>query len=125
MTEDQPEHGTEVKLPRFADAVDPLTLIAADPSKQARWDRLHKSKAKAYLLWAFLGVLGGHRFYLGYYPSGIFQALMCVLGAILAFATPIGVFVLVAPALWLLVDAAIVPAIVRHQNADLIEQILR
>nr|MBP3724092.1 TM2 domain-containing protein [Campylobacter sp.] len=30
---------------------------------------------KAYLFWAFLGIFGGHRFYLGKFISGLFQAI--------------------------------------------------
>lgn len=114
-----------VRLPRFADAEDPMARIAADPSKQERFDRLSKSVRKAYIFWLLLGFAGGHRFYLGYIASGIFQLLMTGLGAILALVNPIGYFVLVVPGLWILVDAFIVPAIVRHQNAHLIAEILR
>jgi len=114
-----------VRLPRFADADDPMARIAADPSKRERFDRLSKSVKTAYLFWIVLGFAGGHRFYLGYPASGIFLLLMTGLGVILALVSPVGYFVLFAPGLWLLVDAFIIPAIVRHQNNDLIEQILR
>jgi TM2 domain-containing membrane protein YozV len=125
MTGDTQRQKGEVRLPHFADAADPLALIAADPSRQRRYDALRKSAAKAYLLWLLLGPFGGHRFYLGYYPSGIFLALLSGLGLVLALINPVGLFILVAPGLWLLVDAFIIPAIVRHQNAELIEQVLR
>ena len=122
---DEPQSGDGIRLPRFADAEDPMAVIAADPSKQARYDRLSKSAAKAYIYWALLGFAGAHRYYLGYVVSGIFQLLLTGFGVVLTLVTPVGYFVLVAPGLWLAVDAAIIPAIVRHQNAELIEQILR
>ncbi|MEK4671115.1 restriction endonuclease [Niallia sp. FSL R7-0271] len=36
-----------------------------------------KSKGIAYLLWLFLGLLGGHRFYMGDYGKGVAMALTC------------------------------------------------
>lgn len=36
---------------------------------------MRKSKGVAYLLWLFLGLIGGHRFYLGHVGIGIAQLL--------------------------------------------------
>ncbi|MDP6704901.1 MAG: TM2 domain-containing protein [Alphaproteobacteria bacterium] len=112
-------------FPVVADAVDPLTIIEADPSKKRRYDKFKKSVLTAYLLWLFLGFFGGHRFYLGYINSGIFLILMSSLGLMLTMIHFIGVFLLFAPGLWLLIDAFIIPPIVRHQNEELVNDILR
>lgn len=125
MGEQQRERDLGARLPRFADAEDPLAIIAADPSKRRRWEANRKSVAKAYILWVLLGPFGGHRFYLGYFPSAIFLILLTGFAAILSLISFVGVFLLVPPLLWLLVDAAIIPAIVRHQNERLIGQILQ
>ncbi len=105
--------------------VDPATRIQSDPSLKQRYDTHAKSVWKAYLLWLFLGWFGGHRFYLGYINSAIFLILMSSLGLMLTLIHFAGVFVLFAPGLWLLVDAFIIPAIVRHQNAELVAAISR
>ena len=62
------------------------------------------SVAVAYGLWFFLGFLSGHRFYLGRPVSAILQ--------ILSFLVLIG-FV------WLLVDAFLIPAMVREKQAEI------
>lgn len=124
MTE-QPQEQNEARLPEFAEAPDPLSLIRADPSKQRRWEANRKSVSKAYLLWLFLGPFGGHRFYLGYPASAIFMIMLTTLALLTTLVSFAGVILFAPPALWLLVDGFIIPAIVRHQNGRLIEQILR
>jgi len=124
MTEPQRNQGT-ARLPEFEDAPDPRAVIAADPSKQRRWEAHRKSVAKAYLLWLLLGPFGGHRFYLGYIASAIFMIMLTSLALVVTLVSFVGVILFAPPALWLLVDGFIIPAIVRHQNEELIEQILR
>lgn len=124
MTEPQRDD-SEAKLPQFEEAPDPLALIAADPSKQRRWEANRKSVARAYLLWLLLGPFGGHRFYLGYIASAIFMIMLTSLALVVTLVSFAGVILFAPPALWLLVDGFIIPAIVRHQNDELIEQILR
>jgi TM2 domain-containing membrane protein YozV len=106
-------------------ALDPMAVIQADPSKKRRWEAHRKSVAKAYLLWLLLGWFGGHRFYLGYINSAIFLIMMSSLGLLLMLIDFVGVFLLFAPGLWLLVDAFIIPAIVRHHNDELVDDLLR
>ena len=124
MANEQREDAVGAILP-VAEAEDVLAKIESDPSMKRRYDANKKSVMKAYLLWLFLGWFGGHRFYLGYIPSAIFLILMSSLGIILTIINFVGVFVLVPPGLWLLVDGFIIPAIVRNQNDRLVEQILR
>lgn len=124
MTEPQRDDD-EARLPQFEEAPDPLTLIAADASKQRRWEANRKSVGKAYLLWLLLCPVGGHRFYLGYTASAIFMIMLTSLALMTSLVSFAGVILFVPPGLWLLVDAFIIPAIVRHQNAELIAQILR
>ena len=107
------------------EAEDPLVVIAADPSMKRRYDANVKSVKKAYLLWLLLGFFGGHRFYLGYIPSAIFMILLTILGLTVAAINYIGVFLLVPPGLWMMMDGFIIAAIVRNQNQRLIEQILQ
>lgn len=70
-----------------------------------------KSTGLAYLVWFFLGGIGAHRFYLGRSGSGIAMLILFILGwATLALV--IGVFFLVALAVWVLVDAFLIPGMV-------------
>ena len=70
-----------------------------------------KSTAVAYLLWAFLGGLGAHRFYLGRTGSAVGQLLLFVLGWLL-LAVMVGLVLLIALGIWVLVDAFLIPGMV-------------
>lgn len=61
------------------------------------------SVAVAYLLWFFLGLVGGHRFYLGRVGSAF--------GMILATAC-----FLIPGAIWALVDAFLIPGMIRQKQ---------
>ena len=66
-------------------------------------ERIGKSKAVAGLLCFFLGVLGVHRFYMGYVVSGILMLVLNVAGALLkTFA--IGRALTVVAGIWVLAD---------------------
>ncbi len=62
------------------------------------------SQAVAYLMWFFLGLLSGHRFYLRRPGSAILQ--------ILSFFIVIGFF-------WLLIDAFLIPGMVRERQDEI------
>jgi TM2 domain-containing membrane protein YozV len=74
-----------------------------------------KSLLTAYLLLIVTGVFGGHRFYLRRWWSAVLQLLLTLtmLGLLLLY---IGAFVVPAIALWLVVDALLLPRIVRQFN---------
>ncbi|HEY3797741.1 MAG TPA: TM2 domain-containing protein [Caulobacteraceae bacterium] len=72
------------------------------------------STGVAYLLWFFLGLLGAHRFYLGRTGSAVAQLLISLfLGWII-----IG---LVINGVWLIVDAFLIPDMLR-QKRDALRQ---
>tara|TARA_Y100000815_G_scaffold264625_1_gene280504 strand:+ start:716 stop:1030 length:315 start_codon:yes stop_codon:yes gene_type:complete len=67
-----------------------------------------KSPVIAYVLWAFTGYLGGHRFYLGRTGTALAQLILFILGWFtLVFV--IGFFMIGAVAIWALVDAFLIP----------------
>mgnify|MGYP000910258711 CR=1 FL=1 len=71
-----------------------------------------KSVGVAYLLWFLFAGFGAHRFYLGHVGSGV----------VLALITFIGLFTLVPliiTAIWVLVDAFLIPGMVRQQKENL------
>lgn len=61
-----------------------------------------KSMLVAYLLWAFLGVFGAHRFYLG--EKGVIQLI-----SVIPFM--VGIF-------WVLADVFLIPGLVKRKNAE-------
>lgn len=68
-----------------------------------------KSILLAYLFWFFLGIFSAHRFYLGRPGSAILQ--------ILTYFILIG-FV------WLLVDAFLIPGMIRKSNDDMRQRLM-
>lgn len=69
-----------------------------------------KSLGIAYLLWFFVGGLGAHRFYLGRPISALILILLGPIGlALMLSKNHYGAFMLVAAALWLVVDAFLIP----------------
>lgn len=79
------------------------------------YDANRKSVGVAYLLWFFLGSLGGHRFYTGKTGSAIAMLLLTVLG--FAFSVVgVGFALLLAVGIWAIVDAFLIPGWIRNTN---------
>lgn len=90
--------------------------------QQMLYDANRKSTGVAYLLWFFLGGFGGHRFYLGQTGTAIAQLLLLVLGW-LTVVVVVGFFLLAGLGIWVLVDAFLIPGIVREQNLRLADKL--
>lgn len=71
-----------------------------------------KSALVAYLLWIFVGVFGGHNFYLKRTGVAVTQLILSI--------TVVG---LVITVFWVLVDAFLIPGWVRNQNNMLAMQL--
>ncbi|MGN7292114.1 TM2 domain-containing protein [Rhizobium sp. SAFR-030] len=86
-----------------------------------------KSAGVSYLLWLFVGGLGGHRFYLGRTGSAVCMLILTILGFALA-ALGVGLVFLAIVGVWVLVDAFLIPGMVsEHKNKirnDLLQQAL-
>jgi TM2 domain-containing membrane protein YozV len=76
-----------------------------------------KDVGVAYLLWFFLGGLGGHHFYLNRPATGIALASMSILGWCTLWFFFVGLIFLVPVGIWWLVDAFLVSGWVREHNA--------
>jgi len=74
-----------------------------------QYQNASKSAVVAYLLWFFLGMLGGHRYYLGSIGLGALMTVCFVLGLLLLVP-------LIIPALICLYDLFTIPAQVRKHN---------
>lgn len=85
--------------------------------QQLMFEANRKSTGASYLLWFFLGNIGAHRFYLGRTKSGVGMLLLLLLGWIPLF---LGWAVL---GLWWVVDAFLIPDIIRHENLKTIDRI--
>lgn len=93
-----------------------------DARLQMMFQAQKKSTGAAYLLWLFLGGFGAHRFYLGQTGTGAAQLILFIFG----WATLIigvGLFLLIAVALWLLVDAFLIPGLILQQNIELVKDL--
>ena len=87
-----------------------------DPVAQTMmYDANKKSLGVTYLLWFFLGGLGGHRFYMGKIGSAITILIFTFLGIVLSYVG-IGVILLAIVAIWVIVDAFLIPGWVRKKN---------
>ena len=69
----------------------------------------------AYLLWIFLGGVGAHRYYNGRVGTGLAIMGLTVLGW-LTLALVIGAAFLLAAAVWVIVDAFLIPGWVSRHN---------
>lgn len=72
-----------------------------------------KSMVVAYLLWYFLGMFGGHRFYLGRKGSAITQLILTI--------TILGVIV---TGIWWIVDAFLTHQMVKEKNREVESAVL-
>lgn len=86
------------------------------------YDANRKSTGVAYLLWFFLGVFGGHRFYLGQTGTAVAQLIICVLGW-LTLIVGVGMLLLAIIGVWVLVDAFLIPGMAREHNVRLADRL--
>ena len=76
-----------------------------------------KSTGTAYAFWFFFGGLGAHRFYLGSPVSGAIQLAMTPISyGLIASKSMSGLAIMPALGLWLIVDAFLIPGMVRAAN---------
>jgi len=81
-----------------------------------------KSIGAAYLLWLFLGGLGGHRFYLGRTGSGALMLVLLIIGLVTS-VIGIGAILLIIVGIWALIDAFLIPGMVAKQKEDVRQQL--
>lgn len=79
---------------------------------ESRLANERKSAGVAYALWFFVGAFGGHNFYLGRTVPAVLQLGLSIVGwATLWFM--IGWFFLAALGVWLIIDAFLIPGVIR------------
>ncbi len=91
----------------------------------AQYDIEKKSLVVSYVLWAFFGYVGAHRFYLGRPLSGL---IMLALSGVILLLTLLSFGVLgflwFIIGLWWLIDALLIPGIVAGRNQRIADRVL-
>jgi TM2 domain-containing membrane protein YozV len=90
--------------------------VSGDARAIMLFEANRKSMAVSYLLWIFVGVFGGHRFYNGRTATAVTQLLMWIVGAMLVSVFGLGLLLLIPLGLWLLLDAFLIPGWVNDHN---------
>jgi TM2 domain-containing membrane protein YozV len=91
----------------------------SDVHTSMKYDALKRSIFVAYILWWFFGIFGGHRFYLGRSGSAIAMLLISLFSIPLMFVI-IGFLTIWITGIWALVDAFLIPGMVRDANLQLV-----
>jgi TM2 domain-containing membrane protein YozV len=105
-----------------------MTVEGAKPAEDVnallmmRYDANKKSVLVAYFFWLLFGFFGGHRFYFGRWITAL-GILLLTLVSILSFVAVLFFVVIWIPALWLVIDAFLIPRWTRRYNNDLINRL--
>src|SRR5215204_2579405 len=96
---------------RTGAVADPTQRVALSGDTRAlmMFEANKKWVAVSYLLWFFLGMFGGHRFYNGRTGSAVAQLLMTIFGFIFLAAFGLGLLLLIPVWVWMIVDAFLIP----------------
>jgi TM2 domain-containing membrane protein YozV len=95
-------------------------MMGHDTHALMRFEANKKSTGAAYLLWLFFGGFGGHRFYLGHVPSAVLMLALTMIG-VATSVIGVGALFLAMTGLWALIDAFMIPGMVRAHNNALID----
>ena len=96
--------------------------VSRDAQVSMQYDANKKSGVVAYLLWFFVGMFGGHRFYLGSTGPAIAQLVITLVSIVTTFLI-IGFFGLAAVGIWVLIDAFLIPGMIQSYNSNLVEHL--
>jgi len=81
-----------------------------------------KDTLVAFLLWWFLGLFGGHRFYCNRAGSGAAMLIISLVSVPLCYVC-VGFIGMLAIAIWWIVDAFCLPAWIEQYNQEVMNQI--
>ena len=99
------------ELPPAATA-QPHGGLSNDARAMMLFEANKKTAVVAYLLWFFVGLLGGHNFYLKRTGVAVTQLILSL--------TLVGILITIV---WVVVDAFLIPGWVRNQNNLLAKQL--
>ena len=95
---------------------------ATDAQVMMAFETHKKDMVVAYVLWHFLGVFGGHRFYMKDQGGGAAMLALTLISIPLMFVF-IGFFIYFAVIVWWIVDAFMVHEWVKSHNLNLMESL--
>ena len=98
-----------------------LGFQQTDASAMMRYDANKRSTGVAYLIWFFLGMAGGHRFYLRRTASAV-TMLILFMASLALMVVAIGFLGLTILVVWALIDAVLIPGMVQGYNNRLISE---
>jgi TM2 domain-containing membrane protein YozV len=110
-----------VNAPAYAPPVG--LQLGADARTMMAYDVAKKSAVVAYVLWWFLGPFGGHRFYLGKTGSAAAMLIITLVSIPLVLVL-IGILTIWITVIWALVDAFLIPGMIREHNARLASSLI-
>lgn len=88
-----------------------MSSLQAEMLVEQKVANARKSTGAAYVIWFFLGILGGHRFYLGRNGSACVMLVLWLIGWVTFFIPWI------VTGIWCLVDAFLIPGMIQeHQD---------
>ena len=88
-----------------------MSSLQAEMLVEQKVANARKSTGAAYVIWFFLGMLGGHRFYLGRNGSACVMLVFWLIGWVTFFIPWI------VTGIWCLVDAFLIPGMIQeHQD---------
>ncbi|KAA0910657.1 TM2 domain-containing protein [Pusillimonas sp. ANT_WB101] len=88
-----------------------------EQSNSLLYDAGKRSITATYVLWFFFGWVGAHRFYAGYKLSGALMLALACFGWYRVIAVEgAGFLALIFLGIWVLIDAALIPSMVRTSN---------
>lgn len=93
-------------------------MTMTDAQTVMMYDAAKKSLPVSYILWWFLGTFGAHRFYMGRTNSAIAMLVITLVSIPLTLVV-IGFLGFMVVGVWWLVDAFLIPGIVREHNMRL------
>lgn len=96
----------------------------SDAAAMMHYDANKRSVLVAYVLWFFLGWFAAHRFYAGKTGSALVMLIVSLISWALT-AIAIGYLGLAFIGLWLLVDAFLIPGMIRSYNRGIIASLGR
>lgn len=97
--------------------------LSQDTQALMNFEANKKSAGVAYILWFFLGGLGGHNFYIGKQGAGIGQIVLSIMGWMTLLLAGIGLLFLIPLGIWLLIDVITLGGKVTSINSRLMDSL--
>lgn len=96
----------------------------SETARLMMYDARKKSVLVAYIFWFFFGWAAGHRLYMRKFGTAILQLLLPWIFVLAGLVIhPSAFFLLIIPAIWFLLDAFLIPGMIRKFNMTLVDSL--